>query len=73
MNRADKLARATHAYIGVYDGVCKAVTVDVGDKYTSEFVLDIIKGGGVIHHVSLDIARNALNKPFPTPGAEIQE
>lgn len=55
----------THAYIGIIGGIVKAVHVDMGDLSTGEFVSDVIAKGGQIERVALDVARQAVLKPWP--------
>jgi|HubBroStandDraft_4_1064222.scaffolds.fasta_scaffold98196_3 hypothetical protein len=55
----------SHAYIAIFDGTCQAVCVDCGDKGTAEFVSRMIREGGTIERVPMEIARKALLEPWP--------
>ena len=59
------MAEATHAYVGIYQGECKAVHVDLGDDHTVEFIAEVIRHGGHVERVPLDVARTALFQPWP--------
>ncbi len=57
--------RATHAYIGIYDGTCRAIAVDLGDIDTADWIADVIIGGGCVERVPIDVAQEALFKAWP--------
>lgn len=65
MKSYERAMKATHAYVGIYDGMCKAVTVDMSDKGTADFVSEVISEGGMIERVTIEIARKALFEPWP--------
>lgn len=51
-------ADATHAYVG--RGKCGHVTVlqvDLGDRETAKAVGQIVRGGGTVERVTLEVAR----------------
>lgn len=63
------MSTPTHAYIGVWDGTCQEICVDLNDlrgtKEVAKAVADMIRTGGIVHRVTLETAREALFKPFP--------
>ena len=65
----ERLLNATHAYLGIFDGECKAVCVDAGDKDTAKFVSDMVRDGGSVERVPIEIARKALFEKWPLAAA----
>lgn len=65
MEKYQRNIEATHAYIGIFNGICKAVCVDAKDKETAEFVSEMVSNGGSVERATIDIAREALFEPWP--------
>lgn len=57
------------AYVAVdKEGIVQAITVDLGDKDTGDFVGDCIKDGYSVIRTTVAVARTALYEPWDFTG-----
>jgi hypothetical protein len=54
-----------HAYLGIFDGIVQVIRVDTGCTETAKAVSEIIKNGGTIERVTLEVAKRALFEKWP--------
>ena len=55
----------THAYLGVWNGVCECIVTDIFPRITADKLSEIVMGGGTVHRVTLEQARDAFLQPWP--------